>query len=137
MGPTMIAHFRRGLPFFCRQVRHRLDCDRIRRLCYQRVYHADSIVRHVIIRIKRSRNVLLKVSVRVHPLRTTVAVGVRRRDMWMTLGSIRSRHRTDPTPHRPAAFAVRMTEWCAPIPQALPVWDRVLRLRAMLLDRCS
>jgi hypothetical protein len=38
----------------------------------------------------------------------------------------------DPTPHLLAAFAVRMTEWCAPIPQALPVWDRVLGLQPAL-----
>jgi hypothetical protein len=41
----------------------------------------------------------------------------------------RSQHRS---PHPLAAFAVRMTEWCARIPQALAVWDRVLRLQPTL-----
>jgi hypothetical protein len=68
------------------------------------------------------------------PLRTTFAVGVRRSDTYMDPILRRSQHRTDPTPHPLAAFAVRMTEWCAPIPQALPLWDRVLRLQPTLRD---
>jgi hypothetical protein len=44
----------------------------------------------------------------------------------------RNQHRTDPTPHPLAAFVVRMKEWCAPIPQALPVWDRVPQLQQTL-----
>jgi hypothetical protein len=33
----------------------------------------------------------------------------------------------DPTRRPFAAFAVRTMEWCELIPQALPVWDHVLR----------
>jgi hypothetical protein len=65
-SPTKkVAHLLRGLTLLCRQIRHRLDCNRLRRLCNQRVNHADLVICRFIVWMKRSRNVLLKVRVRL------------------------------------------------------------------------